>query len=223
MPELYTGPARQQKNTTHIGEGSEHEVFLRSDKNVIKEKSPNIDALMNTPEYLRAEFFLTKIAHLLYPDSIPDVHAVHLTGQKGEAQTVHTYVDTSGDTYHEDVRQSWIDPNHPIPQYEHIQNELAQRARIVSPFQSQLEKSGIVLFDKSLQNYTITGTTIQYVDRLYPLRWDEETKSYISIDLELIRKAIEKNIVDTDTQTIARHYLARLEHFLHELEKKKTR
>ncbi len=223
MPEIYRGPVQQQKNTTRIGEGSEHEVYRRNDGKIVKEKSPNFHALMNTPEYLHAEFFLTKIAHLLFPNSIPDIHAIHLTSNKGETQTIHEHMDTSIDSYHENVRQSWIDQNHPIPKYELIQDELTQRAQAVTPFQSELMNTGIVLFDRSLQNYIVSPTGIQYVDRLYPLQWDETKGTYISIDTTKLRQAIERKIQDPDQKNVALRYVTRLESFLQELEKQKKK
>lgn len=217
MPEIYRGPAHLQKKTTLIGEGSEHDVYRREDGKVVKEKSLNSQEFMNTPQYLRAEFYLTKIAHLLFPDSIPNIHAMHFSGKKGEAQTIHTHIDTSSDQYHEDVRRSWVDPNYPIPKYELIQDELAQRADIVSPFQSELEDSGIILFDRSLQNYVVTPTSIQYIDRFYPIQWDAVEKQYISIDIDKIRQAVEKKITDPNQKHIASQYITRLEHFLKEI------
>lgn len=214
MPEIYRGPAQKNKGNILHGEGSEQDVYIRKDGKVVKEKSPNLSKIMNTPEFIRAEVYLTKIAHILFPESIPDIHASHLTDKRGGAQTVHEYRDTSSDEYHEDVRKYHVDPNHPIPKYELIQEELAKRREEVRPFQEELEKAGITLNDTSLQNYIIGGDATQFVDRLYPARLDPETGKLTVIDTNLLKQTIDEKIQDPETKRRALTHLKRLEQLL---------
>lgn len=59
-----------------IGAGHESDVFAHKNKEVVFKQRYEKEQLyewQSSPNYIKAEFYLTKLVHLLYPKNIPDI------------------------------------------------------------------------------------------------------------------------------------------------------
>lgn len=75
----------------YINSGHESDVFGRKRKDFVhKQRFPEeqIYEWESSPNYIKAEFYLTKLAHLLFPKNIPDLVAAGKFSQIQERKTV---------------------------------------------------------------------------------------------------------------------------------------
>jgi hypothetical protein len=72
---------RKIKLGEKLGTGAEKTVYTDPDNEKLAKavfhkeaRETTSDGTEQTPEYIKARFYLTKILHLLYPKNIPDMH-----------------------------------------------------------------------------------------------------------------------------------------------------
>lgn len=189
MPEKkHRIPSRDQR----IGRGVESNVYLdpTNDTKIIKESSREI---------LRAkrgvEFYATKIAHLLFPENVPRMYAIHLGSPGNADQKVVGRVDTSTDVEHRAIQEYMLDPTRSAAREALKKSfDIVEARPEVEKLKEQLNTSGFMI-DSTGTNFARTPNgTIVYVDNVsVPLNDIETlTQTIAAIDDQQIKKQAEK-------------------------------
>lgn len=74
-----------------IGSGHESDVFVHDKKDYVYKQRYESDQVYeweSSPNYIKAEFYLTKLAHLLFPNNVPDLAAADRFSQIQQKQDI---------------------------------------------------------------------------------------------------------------------------------------
>lgn len=162
MPELY-------RKGASFAEGAENRVYREyfNPNRVIKERSPEA---RETPRRTIARYHLGKVAHLLFPEQIPDVYGA---GTKPRTQVHVAY--TPLDKYHKAANKMIIGEAADTVEFKKLDNlaREGERAMEEDPlfgnFLKEMKEAGLEADDSPI-NYTKFRGVISYVDSFTPWR-----------------------------------------------------
>jgi hypothetical protein len=199
-----------------IGEGNESKVYVHPST---PDRAIKLTREGNDPEtakYVKTRYYLTKIAHLLFPEMIPDIHVealrsaqtrtevslVKLTPEEERMRTLHALPDRSPEE-----RQEYLD-------LMKIHEQKIKNDPRVQSFIQDADQMGFII-DAGLINfgYTSEGLPV-YLDRITP--YIETSRRIVSLlDEEKVRTAI-SHIQSRETQVFAERLFNRYYQLFHQ-------
>lgn len=153
------------------------------------------------PEFAKAEFLLTKIMQILFPDNIADMHLAAFTG--GTLQSIHKNIPDSLNLQAEEIIDQAI---------------YKKRIAVSKTISGLFSPNG---FDSNYDNFHLSSNREPvYVDQFIPWEYNQETKSIEKCYKDdAIRQAIDANLADREKKR-ALSYLERLNKLYEEAKEK---
>lgn len=194
--------------------GDEKEIYEHHDpKKIVKVTVDDGEGKFETgnERYIKAEFYLTKILHLLFPDNIPDIHRASFKHQatvneRKELDETHT---TLQEFYH----KVNLGEDAEIGEKERKAFELSNQRKQTASIIQRLQNMGIKI-DRAHQNFAEDkkGSVI-YLDSIIPWsashRYAPDMKFSVNFNAEQLREIIVDELSEPE-QSRALHYLERL-------------
>jgi hypothetical protein len=186
-----------------IGAGAEKKVY-QDPENADRVIGVFEEDTRETPNQIKARFYLTKILHLLFPKNIPDMHWAgsepnSFQADKGEHSELHKIINTGKETHisFEEAMES-------------IESDSA-----VSDFLKELDKLGIRSMDYASVNYShdSEGNPL-YLDTFYVWKKRNDGKLQLFCDLDKLEDAID--LLSDEDNVRAKSYLSRLKNLYEE-------
>lgn len=216
-----------KKSKKPIGEGYEKVVYsdTNNENRVVAKFKEHVK---ETPNQIKARYYLTKILHLLFPENIPDMHWAGSEPHAYQVDKVET------DERHKEI-QKYSDMlragEAPWQKDEKTHEEAAEKNwemssavvsdKDVSAFRKKIEQLDIRSLDKSAGNYTKDSEgNVQYLDSFYAWKFRYDGTPYLFFDFEKLEEAI-NSLPDNDKKT-ALNFLQRLR-WLYEDERDKNK
>ena len=195
-----------------VGEGDERKTFAdpNNPERIISERKEGSEK--DTPRQLKGRYYLTKIAHLLLPNNIPDVY------QAGESRDGKQTVDaerishTPGHARLQELRMSGATKEEQDSVAEQMAEELEPQ---MGDLDSELGRIGLdfeIDLDKNLGNYTKDEQgNVHYLETFKPWQINplNPPELEIGFDEEVLREAIQ-DLPDEKTKEQCNRYLERL-------------
>ncbi len=193
-----------------IGSGMEKDVYGKSEEEkgeesmVVKETRNFFKEYRRSPNYVKAPYYITKIAHLLMPKNIPDIH---FAGIKDK-----TKITVEQRMYADQTREAIVQTKN--------QDSLDEVGELVGKF----NEWGYI-FDKSYLNFDYDyDKNIVYFDSFEP--WEKDKNSgdiAIKLNESALQSAIDQ-LPDQRKKEEANHFLQRIKVlFNEELEERKNK
>ncbi|SRR6266481_5819965 len=202
-----------------LGEGDERKAFIdpNNEQRIISERKE--EAEKDTLREMKGRYYLTKIAHLLLPNNIPDVHQAGETAQGKQLVDAERISHSQGHALLQERRRHGVDEGAAAKK---IIKELGPEMRKLD---LELERIGFGFnIDPNVGNYTKDEAgNVYYLEAFKPWRADAADEGEIEIlfDEEALRDAIE-GLVDPGVKEKCNNYLERLLALLEE-EKREMR
>lgn len=190
-----------------LGEGTEKKVFVNPENEgkIISEKKELVEK--DTHRQLKGRYYLTKIAHFLLPQNIPDISQVgeSIEGKKtADAERIshtpgHALLQKSKSRKDDwEIARKWI---------------IAEMGKGMGELDLELERIGLGFnVDSSLGNYTKDEKgNVYYLESFKPWEIDSGRQKVLEVlfDEKQLRKAID-SIPDQEKKEICSQYLERL-------------
>lgn len=178
----------------YIGHGTEKNVFGSSDKNKDQQSTVIKESHADTHDerdfnYVKAQYYLTKILHLLFPKNIPNIHFT--TVENG---------------HHVTVEQKIEQDKNPIKNNDDLINFLKERGKLLEKFYDL----GI-FYDDGAKNFGFDNEgNMIYFDSVNPWRkYIRDDERVLEINELAFKKAIAE-LPDERQREEAGHFLERL-------------
>ncbi|MFA6006961.1 MAG: hypothetical protein WC764_04540 [Candidatus Paceibacterota bacterium] len=189
-----------------LGEGVEKKVFVgpKNEKGIISVRKEWMDK--ETPRQLKGRYYLTKIAHLLLPRNIPDIHQVREATDGKQAVDSERISHSAGQALLQRMRRSGKDEE---PARKQIISEMGAEA---GKLDLELERIGLGFsIDSNAGNYTKNEKGDVYYLETFESWWINSTKKDVEVlfDEEALRDAINA-LSDEVVKRKSTHYLDRL-------------
>lgn len=200
-----------------IGEGSEKRVFAdpNNPDRVIARYDKN--RLPESPEKIKARYYLTKLLHYLYPNNIPDIHAVHSEPRQDILQRKphserHTRLQQLRKVIFDSFARSGYDPRS-VPrwadkEYGDLFKQVASDDHVRNLYEAIFVRTGVLIDASNHENFSEDENgNLLYLDSLNPWSYlDGELQPLF--DIEKLNQAIAS--LDDERRKKAKKWLERL-------------
>ena len=193
-------------NQIPFGEGREKRVYKLDEKRILALYKDN-----ETKDLLelRQLFYLQKIAHLLFPDNIPDivqagVNPSHYIAEKVDFDETSSVLRQDDLRFWRDLPRRYSDDDRVEEAEKQVEKEVGKSGVI-----RNLHRAGI-LIEAIPQNFAIDPQGIvHYVDTVDVHQYDPRNDVIVTYDHKKLKRAIESRLVDHD-KDLALKYWRRL-------------
>jgi hypothetical protein len=198
----------ESANSEPLGEGFEKKVFVdpTNEKRVISERKEWIGK--DTPRQLKGRYYLTKIAHLLLPKNIPDIHQVRETIDGQQTVDVERIPHTEGHTLLQKLYRSNDRNEGPA-----VKKIIAEIGDGMNEVDLELSRIGLGFnVDDHVGNYSKNEKgDVYYLETFKPWQFDIVNKNDLEVlfNEEELRDAINA-IPDEEIKRKSINYLERL-------------
>lgn len=199
--------------TEPIGEGMERKVYQHRDSNKVAKLHDLDDVygkfLPGRERFGKAEFYVTKILHMLFPKQVPDIHLM----SHGAQGSVHEKKDSLGKD-HEIIQKKRFTPSgSESPGYSNAQENVMQKLSDDGLIQ-EFERIGVG-YDLGLVNYGQDEEgNVVYVDGFSPWNLNHDMAPDLPfkspLNFQALEEMIRSRITEVLEQNKALKYLERL-------------
>ena len=200
-----------------LGSGDQKNVFVDpgNEKRVVSEIKK--EAEKDTPRQLKGRYYLTKIAHLLLPENIPDIYQAGESHEGGQNVYAERISHTAGHALIQKARQEGGD------EAAALKISVKELGRGAWDLDLELERIGLGfnVDDKNIANYTKNEKgSVYYLETFKPWRVDDFDKNELKVlfEEEDMRDAID-GLSDQETKEKCLKYLERILELMTEEEK----
>jgi len=194
-----------------LGEGVEKKVFVnpKNEGRVISEGKK--DTEKDTPCQLKGRYYLTKIAHLLLPQNIPDIYQVRESSDGKQTVDTERISHTPEHARLQEILRSGGDEELAIEQSRKMVKKMGAE---MGELDLELERIGLSfnIDDKNVGNYTKDEKgNVYYLETFKPWETDPANPKELEVlfDEEELREAI-NGIPDQKTKEKSTQYMERL-------------
>ncbi|MBI2023178.1 hypothetical protein HYT01_01270 [Candidatus Giovannonibacteria bacterium] len=213
----------REKPGEHLGTGAEKEVYTDPNNRdrVVAYFREHVD---ETPNQIKARFYLTKILHLLMPKNIPDMHWAGSDPHAYQTDKIEVdenhkimqeYVDLAREAHHKKykINEELSDKIFEIGDKVFSDND-------VIAFKDRVKEIGVNSLDHASINFSKNSEgNVQYLDSFYAWKFRNDGSPKLFFDFDILEAAI-KELPEKD-QKSASNFLRRLKE-LYEEEKKQV-
>ncbi|MBI2035616.1 MAG: hypothetical protein HYT12_02945 [Candidatus Liptonbacteria bacterium] len=212
-----------------LGQGGEKRVFVdpKNEGRIIAEMRPGLN---ETLRQMKGRFYLTKIAHLLFPDNIPDIHQVTESADKIQTADTDRIAHTEGQSVLQegvefsnasDRREQKKGDEYWDRGYRMLNKELKEGAR---DLEKRLEGFGLGdCIDSFVANFSRgKDGNVYYLETFRPWTVYSDEVAFLGFEEEKLKSAIQ-SMADERGRRTANEYLERLLVLFKEEKKEKAK
>lgn len=211
---------QEPQHNNMIGEGQDKRVYIdpkHEERVVARYKDDELpkgygERKIDSPERIKAQYYLTKILHLLFPKNIPEMHAAYSKPHMTKTDRIEHDADLMEFAILNEKIKKLDENKEPWPQ-ELIDDQikLSQRSRakiIESGIEDKIAEEVGIHLDPNEENFTVDKDgNIWYLETLTPWRV-EDNATILEFDESKLMSAI--NGLSENDQDKAHAYLKRL-------------